>query len=186
LFSVPTKTTITLAFPFASRKREERIKTMQTGMSVLTSIKITQLKPNPTGKAIAQVGTVDPSKLAAEWVDITNCGQTTINTSWIGLFNREIGSTTDEATWKLVLKLPRLRLSPGQTLRVHAGQDRGLDVIQEQDRAGADFHCFSGTDKYIWKNDIAEAAGLWNTTGKHWLDVAEYGPFPPEDTVLIR
>ena len=152
----------------------------------MKTIRITKLKPNPVGKDRSAVGPLNPSQLAAEWVDIYNFGTSTVNPLGVELNNKAYSAAHPQGTWKSALNLPYLLLAPGQTLRVHAGQDRGLGLIRAEDLFGAEHHAFTGRDQYVWNNKEGDTAGLWGLRQMNWIDTASYDPSPPEGVVLIR
>ena len=152
----------------------------------MKSLRITKLKPNPVGKDRPAVGPLNPSQLAAEWVDILNVGTSTANLLGVELYNKAYSAAYPQGTWKSVLNLPYLLLAPGQTLRVHAGQYRGLGGIRPEDLTGAEHHAFTGRDQYVWNNRQGDTAGLWELQQLTWLDAASYDPNPPEGEVLLR
>ena len=108
------------------------------------TLKVTQLKPNPSGKDVTFHGAL-AGQLAGEWVDIANDGVRPFDLRRLNLYHRAYsvidsgGSFQDE-------------LHPGQILRIHSGRVREIDVIRLADRVGADRHGFTGRDSYIWNN----------------------------------
>jgi hypothetical protein len=152
----------------------------------MKTIRITKLKPNPVGKDRPAVGPLNPSQLAAEWVDIHNFGTSTVNLLGVELNNKAYGPAHPQGTWKSVLNLPHLLLAPGCTLRVHAGQNRGLGAIRAEDLSGAEHHAFTGRDQYVWNNRQGDTAGLWEQQPMTWIDLASYDRNPPEGVVLVR
>ena len=175
-----TETIIFAGLPFCNTKsrlkREGKVKT----------IRIAKLKPNPAGKDRPTVGPLDPSQLAAEWVDIYNFGTSTVNPLGVELYNKAYSAAHPLGTWKSVLNLPYLMLGPAQTLRVHAGGDRGFGVIRAEDLFGVEHHVFTGRDQYVWNNRQGDTAGLWELQPMAWIDLASYDPNPPEGVILVR
>lgn len=151
----------------------------------LTAIR---LKPNPSGKDVTRIGAA-PSQLAGEWVDVRNDGATAFDLSRLQLDHRAYAGLSGE--WKLasVLAVPFVvgtLLGVGYTLRVHSGRVRDLSVVRPEDRTGADLHGFTGRDAYIWNNNQADTAAIWNPEAAQFSDWADYEANPPEGAVLIR
>lgn len=151
----------------------------------MKSLEVVRLKPNPRGKDRSR-GHASPAQLGAEWVDIKNVGVSTIDLTVVSLFHLAYPAGGGQPEWQLVCKL-RDTLAPGKVLRVHSGEHRSLDVLHPEDRKGADYATFTGRDAYVWNNDKADSALLWNTTGKgSEIDRASYDAHPPEGVVLVR
>jgi hypothetical protein len=152
------------------------------------NLRIVQLKPNPAGKDLSILG-ARPSQLAAEWVDIKNDHSIAVEMSAVALYHRAYVGFSTDWKWAAVVaddaKITGL-LSAGQTLRVHSGRVRTIAVIRPEDLVGADVHCFTGRDAYIWNNGRADTAAIWRPQGEVFVDSAEYAPQPPEGVVLVR
>jgi hypothetical protein len=151
------------------------------------NLKITQLKPNPTGKDTTALGP-SVAQLAAEWVDIKNEGAHPFDLRKLHLYHRAY-SSLNAWEWAPVVEADAAFtdiLHIGQTLRVHSGRVRDVSVIPSSERAGADRHGFTGRDWYIWNNANPDEAAIWDPAQKQFRDRAEYTSFPPEGVVLVR
>lgn len=148
---------------------------------------ISQLKPNPEGKDRNRYGSPTPAQLGGEWVDIKNSGRTAYDLTGIDLFHLAYTRPGIKPEWQRVCSLPANWCLPaGNALRIHSGQQRDLNLLSWEDRAGADYHSFTGRDAYVWNNAEGDTAGLWVPSSKSWLDSASYDPHPPEGAVLMR
>jgi hypothetical protein len=151
------------------------------------SIRVVQLKPNPAGKD--SLGLAFAAQLAAEWVDVRNDAKTAFDVSRLSMFHRAYAGASSNWQWGSVIASGAEFtgfLQPGQVLRIHSGRVRELGVIRAEDRVGADLHGFTGRDAYIWNNSQGDMAAIWNAIAKVFIDQAEYLPYPPEGTVLVR
>lgn len=144
-------------------------------------LQIARIKPNPAGKDTYR-GYAPASQLAAEWVDITNAGTLPVVLNGISLYHRAF--TAGNARWALVTSLQG-SLPAGRTLRVHAGRG-GVGVVRQADLIGADYHAFTGEDRYVWNNREGDTPLLWHDAQKVQIDAAAYDPNPPEGAVLVR
>jgi len=88
--------------------------------------------------------------------------------------------------YQLVVNLPDCSLKPGEVLRVHSGQRRDLSVLHAEDRAGADWHSFTGEDACVWNNREGDAPAMYEPATKETIDSASYDANPPEGVVLHR
>jgi hypothetical protein len=140
-----------------------------------TSLRIAKAKPNPAGKNRLALLPLNPSQLAAEWLDIRNISTMTVNLKGVALTNRRT----------VVMEFAHLLLAPNQTFRVHSGKDRGGSVIRAVDKLAAEIHVFTGIDEYIWDNWNGDTAALWDVQRK-LIDGASYAPDPPEGAMLVR
>lgn len=152
------------------------------------NLKVIRLKPNPAGKDITLFGAT-AEQLAGEWVDIRNEGTTGFDLRGLFLYHQAYVGTSAEWKWAPVISSNAVInnvLPPWQTLRVHSGAVRSLDVVRQEDMTDADLHAFTGRDAYIWNNSQSDAAAVWNPANKQFIDRADYGAFPPEGSVLVR
>jgi hypothetical protein len=143
---------------------------------------ITSIKPNPIGKDRSRVGAT-PSQLAAEWVDFRNDGNEPAPLHAVALYHRAYSGGT--ASWDRVTGF-RGNLPVGKIVRVHAGRVRDTSVIRQEDMVGADYHIFSGEDRYVWNHREGDTPLLYNERTKTTIDQASYDPWPPEGAVLVR
>jgi len=149
----------------------------------MKTLLVTQLKPNPAGKDRTRYGGATPAQLGAEWVDFKNTGGIGIDLGSVELHHVAFGN--GKRTWRLVTNF-KGELGPGKIVRVHAGQQRDLSVLRQEDLLGADHHLFSGEDQCVWNNAEGDTAGLWDSSAKQWIDQASYDPYPPEGIILVR
>lgn len=152
----------------------------------MKTLTINQLKPNPAGKDRPRVGPLDPSQLAAEWVDIKNTGNCAIDLGGVQLYDRAFSASHPEGEWRAILTLERFSLPPARTLRVHSGRNRGIAVIRAEDREGSDYFIFTGRDEYVWNNKEGDTAALWDSYEQRTIDAASYDPNPPDGVILVR
>jgi hypothetical protein len=148
-------------------------------------LKTVRLKPNPAGKDRSRFGAT-AAQLAAEWVDLKNVGNQSIDVT--GVVNKHVAyaAGASQGHWETVLSFSKGVLAPGQVIRIHAGHDRGTAVIRPEDLAGADFHLFTGEDRYIWNNDKADCSSLWIPGQNNPFDSAWYAADPAEGAILVR
>ena len=152
----------------------------------MKTLMITQLKPNPAGKDRQPFGPIDPSQLAAEWVDIKNMGATGVNTRGVEVNNKAFRPGDTEGHWRAVVALPDFVLPTGAVLRLHSGKGGDYGVIRAEDNAGSDYRMFTGRNDYVWNNREGDTAALWDLGAQQWIDGASYDPNPPEGVVLVR
>jgi hypothetical protein len=148
-------------------------------------LKTSQLKPNPAGKDRTRLGAT-AAQLAAEWVDLKNVGKQKIDVSRVIVKHVAYAPGLAQGHWKLLLSFSKGILAPGQVIRIHAGKDRGPSVIRAGDLAGADFHLFTGEDRYLWNNDKTDCSSLWLPGQSNPFDLAWYAANPPEGAILVR
>lgn len=152
------------------------------------TLRVTQLKPNPSGRDRTTSGAT-ATQLAGEWVDLHNEGIAAFDLRELHLFHRAYKPYSTTWEWAKVMAAEasfQALLLPGQTLRIHSGRVRDLSVIAAADRFGADVHGFTGHDSFIWNNENADEAGVWEPARKAFRDRAEYSAHPPEGVVLVR
>lgn len=149
----------------------------------MKTLKVTQLKPNPTGKDRTPNGQATPAQLGAEWADFENNGQYSVDLTGVELYHVAYGAG-GKAEWALITRFSSGTLKPGESVRVHSGRQRDLSVLYAEDQRGATYHTFSGEDRYVWNNDKGDRAGLFDKDGK--IDSAAYDPYPPEGVILVR
>src|ERR1700687_622473 len=146
------------------------------------TIRITKIKPNPSGKDRPRFGSPPPSQLAAEWVDLCNDSSQPAPLGTVGLYH--IAYAPGTATWRRVTTFSGT-LPAGAVVRVHAGRARE-GVIAAEDMLGADYHLFTGEDAYVWNNREGDSPMLTDETTNSTIDRAIYAPYPPEGAVLVR
>lgn len=144
-----------------------------------------RMKPNPAGKDRSRNGAT-PAQLAAEWVDLQNIGTRPVDVAGVTLKHIAYAPGAAQGHWEAVFGFARGVLKAGQVVRIHAGQDRGVAVIRPADLVGADFHLFSGHDRYVWNNDRGDCSSLWQAGQANPYDTACYTAPPPEGVVLVR
>lgn len=149
-------------------------------------LKTVKLKPNPAGKDRTRYGGMTAAQLAAEWVDLKNVGNQSIDVTGVIAKHVAYAPGAAQGHWEVVLSFSKGILAPGQVIRIHAGQDRGTGVIRPEDLAGANFHLFTGEDRYIWNNDKADCSSLWVPGQRDPFDAAWYAANPEEGAVLVR
>lgn len=149
------------------------------------SLRVIQLKPNPTGKDRSRYGSPSAAQLGGEWVDIRNISSGSVSLEGIELYHLAYGHPGSQPEWRKIMDF-RGSLPAGKVMRVHSGQTRDVSVLYPVDRIGADFHLFTGRDSYVWNNAEGDTAGLWFAVSKTWADQAAYDPYPPEGVILVR
>lgn len=149
----------------------------------MKTLRVTQLKPNPTGKDRTPSGSASPAQLGAEWVDFENTGSAAVNLTGVELYHVAYGPG-GKSEWSLITRFSSGTLRPGESVRVHSGRQRDLSVLYEEDQRGATYHTFSGEDRYVWNNDKGDTAGLFDSNGR--IDKASYDPYPLEGVILVR
>lgn len=149
----------------------------------MKALKITQAKPNPTGKDWFP-GDIPSRQLAGEWVDFKNVGNESFSLRNIALYHvaYQLGCTSGK--WKKVEGFKGV-LDVGGIVRVHSGGRIPLEQLDPVDVRGADYHIFTG-DSYIWNNDCGDKPSLYDLIRKKWIDKTFYDPNPPEGEILIR
>lgn len=150
----------------------------------MSEILVSRIKPNPTGKDRNRYGGATVAQLGAEWVDITNNTSRPISLVGIALYHK-VYRPGQKPEWGKVIDLVGT-LPAGQTLRIHSGQTRSLDVLHAADVAGAELHHFTGRDAYTWNNAEGDSPSLWRASNDTWVDQASYEPNPPEGAILVR
>lgn len=148
------------------------------------NLRITRIKPNPAGKDKTKNGSATASQLAAEWVDIRNEGGVALNLRGVSLWHRAYTSG-QSWEWEKVTDF-EFSLPAGETVRVHSGRNNSISVINIEDRGGANYHAFTGTDRYVWNNREGDEPLLFVGAKKETIDRATYDPQPPEGIVLVR
>lgn len=149
-------------------------------------LKTVQLKPNPAGKDRTRYGGLTADQLAAEWVDLKNVGNQSIDVSGVIAKHVAYAPGAAQGHWELVTSFNKGTLAPGQVIRIHTGKDRGSGVIRPEDLTGATFHLFTGEDRYLWNNDKADCSSLWLPGQHNPFDAVWYSANPPEGAVLVR
>lgn len=152
----------------------------------MKTLKISQLKPNPTGKDRTRFGPLSATQLAAEWVDVKNTGIGSVNLENVELNHKAFSPQDPAGKWQAVMVFPSFLLAAGKVVRVHSGRHRDVSVIAAADQAGADYHTFTGADAYVWNNSEGDTAALWDLGQQKWIDSAAYDPNPPEGVILVR
>lgn len=147
-------------------------------------LKIIRLKPNPAGKDRAGRAPLSASQLAAEWVDLQNTGRQAADLAGLEIYHLAHPAGGGKPEWRLVTRI-KGSLEPGQVVRVHSGAGPHTSIIRPEDLSGADFHVFTGTDRYLWNNAEGDCAWIVWTSNKIG-DKACYDPHPPEGQVLHR
>jgi hypothetical protein len=151
----------------------------------MTSLSITQAKPNPAGKD--RLGTFVPSsQLASEWVDFKNTGNENYFLSGIKLHHVAYKLGYPNGVWEEVMGF-KGTLGVGEVVRVHSGGEIPLSSLYPEDRVGANYHLFTGKN-YVWNNSRSDSPRLvWQQNGETIeLDKASYFANPPEGAILHR
>jgi len=149
----------------------------------MTTLQITKIKPNPTGKDRSRAGATPASQLAGEWVDFKNTSSSPVKLDGVDLYHLAYSSGEAQGHWDQVTRLTGM-LAAGQTVRVHSGSGPA-SVIRPEDLAGAEHHVFTNRD-YVWNNRQGDSPTLFNSGLRQNIDQASYDPHPPEGQVLIR
>lgn len=152
----------------------------------MKTLQITQLKPNPQGKDRYRSGPINPTQLAAEWVDVKNIGSVPVNLKNVELNSKAFSPGDPAGRWNPVMAFPDFTLPVGSVVRVHSGEHRHVSIIAAEDQRGAQYHTFTGRDLYTWNNREGDTAALWDLAAQAWIDSASYDPNPPEGAVLVR
>jgi len=146
---------------------------------------ITQAKPNPTGKD--RLGSLVPSsQLASEWVDFKNTGDEDYPLDNIKLYNIAYTTARPNGVWEKVMGFNGV-LDVSKVVRVHSGGKISLTELFSIDRAGADYHLFTGNN-YVWNNDKSDSPRLaLKQSGQVYeVDKATYSAYLPEGKILKR
>jgi len=150
----------------------------------MPEIYISRIKPNPAGKDRTRHGGATIAQLGAEWVDIYNNTSRPISLVGIALYHK-VFRPGQQPEWDKVVDLVGT-LPAGQTLRIHSGQKRSLDLLHTADVQGAALHSFTGRDAYVWNNAEGDSPALWRASNKSWVDQTSYDPNPAEGAILTR
>ena len=146
---------------------------------------ITQAKPNPTGKD--RFGNIAPSsQLAGEWVDFKNTGDEDHPLDNIKLYHIAYTTAHPNGVWEEVMGFNGV-LDTSKVVRVHSGGKIPLTVLPLIDKAGADYHLFTGKN-YVWNNSKSDSPRLvLEQNGQVYeVDRAIYSAYPPEGKILKR
>jgi hypothetical protein len=146
---------------------------------------ITQAKPNPSGKD--RLGNVVPSsQLAGEWVDFKSIGNEGYPLENIKLHHIAYTAQYPNGVWEEVMSFSGT-LSVGKVVRVHSGGKISLESLYQEDRAGADYHLFTGGN-YVWNNDKTDSPRLVLKRNRQIseIDKASYSAYPLEGKILKR
>lgn len=151
----------------------------------MSRLQTVRMKPNPAGKDRTRYG-ASAAQLAAEWVDIKNVSDVSIDITGVRLFHIAYSDTYPNGRWELVMCFSKGVLQKGQVIRIHAGETQNATQIRAEDLMGADFHLFSGRDAYVWNNDRGDCSSLWTANGTGPFDKACYSLAPAEGATLTR
>jgi hypothetical protein len=153
-------------------------------------LQIIQAKPNPVGKDKTGSGVPKPEQLLGEWVDIKNIGTGPVKFSTIHLWHTQFDHQCQKIGqpvryWS---GLGEAVLRPGEILRVHAGRSEHQHLMSAGDRTGADYHRFTGEDRFVLNNRCGDAIYVvWRDgSGNSAQDLAAYDPKPREGAILVR
>lgn len=146
------------------------------------SLRITQIKPNPSTKSSSRY---DAKSVAKEWVDIRNVGYGAVSLEGISIYHRTYDAYGNPKDWESVFNFSG-SLDAGKTVRVHSGQKINTSELDAEDRQGADYHLFRGTNQYVWNNNSADHPSIVNKPQNSWVDQAHYKANPPRDKILQR
>ena len=151
----------------------------------MSDLKTVRLKPNPPGKDRARYGAVNQTQLGAEWADLKNVSQRSVDVTGVKVYHVAYSGPTDRnGTWDEVTGFTKGVLAPGEVVRVHSGSGPQI-VLRQEDLAGADYHTFTGKDRYVWNNDRSDRSGIGRSSSS-LNDQAWYEANPPEGKVLQR
>ncbi|MFA6105344.1 MAG: lamin tail domain-containing protein [Patescibacteria group bacterium] len=148
---------------------------------------ISQAKPNPTGKDRPPFGSILPFQLAAEWIDITNSDNASINLNGLQIYN--LSYTNGTAQWRIVREFNlgnKCMLPPGKTVRLHSGKEISTNTMRTEDQLGTNYHLFTEYNNYIWNNKQIDRPCIFNPSTKATLDVTQYNPPVPDGKILKR
>jgi hypothetical protein len=152
---------------------------------IMNKLTITQAKPNPTGKD--RLGSfIPPSQLAGEWVDFKNTGEEDYSLVNIKLYHIAYTISYPNGAWEEVMSFKGV-LGAGEVVRVHSGGKVPLTELLPIDKAGADYHLFTGNN-YIWNNKRSDSPRLaLKQNGQVYeIDKASYSAYPQEGKILKR
>jgi len=149
----------------------------------MKTLKTVRLKPNPVGKDRSRHG-ASATQLGAEWVDIQNVGQYSVDMSDVTLYHIAYSRGDRNGRWEKVISFTG-HLPAGATVRVHSGSGP-VSVLRPEDLQGAEYHVFTGRNNYIWNNAEGDCSALWQSGESAPFDKACYAPNPPDGVVLHR
>ncbi|MBS0261595.1 MAG: lamin tail domain-containing protein [Planctomycetes bacterium] len=147
----------------------------------INTLKTVRLNPTPAGKDRTRYGGASAAQLGGEWADIQNVGSQAVDLTGVSLHHIAY-HPNGTSHWEHVMTFNGA-LSPGKVMRIHAGSGPA-SVLRQEDLAGADHHLFSHGN-YVWNNDKADCAGLFDGRSDPF-DKACYGANPPEGAILQR
>jgi len=146
------------------------------------SLKVTQGKPNPTGKD--RLGSATPnSQLVGEWMDIKNSGTEDYLMAGIALQHVAYTAGYPNGIWTNVLNFTEGTLEVGKVVRIHSGSKP--DFLSWEDQSGADFHVYTNGD-YVWNNDKSDRPRIVSGGSDSVIDETMYDAYPPEGEILKR
>ena len=160
------------------------------------SLLIICIKPNPAGpdwhashaERVAMMpprlhSPGDPGRRSSsgEWVDFRNDAGQSVALDGVALYHLAYDAH-GQSSWAHITGFSG-SLPAGKIVRVHAGRKRDVSVIRPEDRAGADYHIFTGEDVYVWNNDKGDSPLLQDETKRETIDKTWYAPHPPEGLV---
>ena len=149
-------------------------------------LKITQAKPNPSGKDRYQHSNNIPiSQLVAEWVDFQNVGTEAYPLEGIKLQHIAYNFQSPNGYWDDVMSFSGTLLV-GEIVRIHSGGE--IDNLTSIDRNGANHHLFTGRNMYSWNNDRQDSPRIILVQNGNILEIdrADYSANPPEGKILKR
>ena len=150
-------------------------------------LKIIKAKPNPAGLDKFGRNIIPALKLAGEWVDVVNEGNSGISLNGLQVYHYAYKGTADPQ-WEKVITFSfgdKDVLLPGKVLRVHSGGDMPENQLLEVDKLYADYHVFTGKN-YVWNNSQKDYPRIWNPTTEKWIDQTWYEAYPPDGAILKR
>lgn len=152
-------------------------------------IQIYRAKPNPTGKDKVKNHPI-PSQLLAEWVDLSNVGDTGVKFSTLNLAHSEFApgcqiKPNPTLYWKGDSDLV---LMPNQIVRVHTGYYSQSHLMHPDDKSGVHYHAFAERGNFVLNNDCGDVISVWWKSANEWHrdDYAGYASNPPEGQILYR
>lgn len=155
-------------------------------------IEIHRAKPNPTGKDKAKNSAPTAEQLLAEWVDLKNTGDGSVNLSDINLSNFRFDANCKRHESPTIYWTGKSTdvLQVGKIVRVHTGKSSQSASMLAADRNGADIHAYADSGNFILNNKCGDVLGVWykKTTDRSWGkdDGASYDPNPREGAILVR